>query len=141
MLKLQKIKTTKTDVKIGSDKNFGLVFTLVFSVIGLWPIIYGELPRVWSIWIAISFFVISMVQAKLLHPINKLWFYFGNFLHRVMNPLELGLLFFMAITPTGLLMRLFGKRPLELEFDDTVNSYWIHRSPPGPDPETMKYQF
>jgi hypothetical protein len=78
---------------------------------------------------------------KLLRPLNRVWFLFGLVLNKVFNPLVMGLLFFLTVTPLGLLMRSLGKRPLDLDFDKQTKSYWILRTPPGPAPETMKKQF
>jgi len=73
--------------------------------------------------------------------LNKLWFHFGLLLHKIVSPLVMGLLFFVTVTPIGLLMRTLGKTPLKLEFDKDADSYWILRDPPGPAPDTMKRQF
>jgi len=65
----------------------------------------------------------------------------GDILHRIASPIALAILFYGVVTPTGLLMRLFGKDPLRLRFDREAKSYWIAREPPGPAPESLKDQF
>ena len=97
--------------------------------------------RWWSLAIAGVFLVLSLFYPQLLAPLNRLWTRFGLLLHNIVNPIVLGLLFFVVVTPIGLLMRLFGKRPLNIDFDRETTSYWIDREPPGPAPETMKQQF
>jgi len=131
----------KDDVKSGSNKSFGLVFTVVFTAIGLWPIISNQPVRLWSLSIAVVLLLISFAAPLLLVPFNRVWFLFGQVLHRIVSPIIMGLLFYTTVTPIALIMRLLGKRPLPLEFDPKSDSYWIYREPPGPDPETMTRQF
>jgi hypothetical protein len=76
-----------------------------------------------------------------LSPLNRLWLRFGLLLHKIVSPLVLGIMFFLVITPIGLLMRAVGKDLLRLKFDKRSSSYWIERLPPGPPPESLKDQF
>ncbi len=135
----------RDDVKVGSERSFGLVFAVVFIIVALWPLFTmsdkeGQL-RVWSLVVAAFFLGTSLTMPSLLAPLNKLWFKFGLLLHKIVNPLVMGLLFFVTVTPIGLIMRALGKTPLKLGFDKNADSYWIARTPPGPAPETMKRQF
>jgi hypothetical protein len=129
------------DIQGSSNRSFGGVFTVVFAAIGLFPLIRGGEIRVWALVIAAVFFLAALLWPAVLAPLNRLWFKFGMLLHRVVSPLVMGMLFFVVVTPIGLLMRLFGKRPLSLEFEPAEQSYWILRQPPGPAPETIKNQF
>ena len=129
------------DIKPGSNRVFGFVFTLIFVLIGIWPLINGDTLLAWSLWLALAFLFLSVFKPALLKPLNLVWFQFGLLLHKIVHPVVMAFLFYLTVTPTALLMRFFGKRPLGLEFDASVDSYWIHRTPPGPDPETMKDQF
>jgi len=137
--------TESDDVKIGSERAFGLVFAVMFLVIALFPLFtrvgQQDVIRVWALIVAVSFGLSGLVLPRLLVPLNKLWFRFGLLLHRVVSPLVMGLIFFLTITPIGLLMRTIGKRPLDLGFDRSVKSYWVYRTPPSPAPDTMKRQF
>ena len=90
---------------------------------------------------AVVFLVIAYTYPQVLGPLNRLWLKFGLLLYKVMNPLVLGLLFFVTITPIGLVMRAFGKDFLRLRMDRGAKSYWIEREPPGPPPQSMKNQF
>jgi hypothetical protein len=83
----------------------------------------------------------TILRPGLLHPANVAWMKFGLLLSKFVNPIVTGLLFYLVITPMGLLMRAFGKRPLRLGFDPGVETYWIERQPSGPKPETMSQQF
>jgi predicted membrane metal-binding protein len=129
------------DVSQGSERQFGLVFAAVFAVIGLIPLIDGEAVRWWALVPAIAFAVIAFVYPKVLSPFNRWWFCFGLLLHKVVSPIVLGLMFLLAITPVGLLMRALGKDLLKLRFDRNAESYWIERNPPGPEPESLKNQY
>lgn len=124
-----------------SDRSFGLVFTVVFVLVGLWPVFFGGAARYWALGIAAVFLIASFARPALLAPLNRIWTKFGLLLSRVVNPIVMGLLFYSTITPIGLVMRLFGKDPLRLRFEPEAASYWIEREPPGPPPESMKNQF
>ncbi|MSO93442.1 MAG: hypothetical protein EXQ86_08600 [Rhodospirillales bacterium] len=129
------------DVKVGSERGFGFVFAAVFSLIALWPLWSGERVRLWALIVAAAFAAAAALLPRALRPLNVLWFRFGMLLHKVVTPVVMGLLFYATVTPTAALMRLFGKDPLRLGFDRSAKSYWIERVPPGPAPETMRYQF
>jgi hypothetical protein len=133
--------TREDDIQGSSNRSFGGVFTVVFAAVGLLPLIRGGEVRVWALAIAGAFFITALLAPSLLTPLNRLWFKFGLLLHRVVSPLVMGMLFYVVVTPIGLLMRLFGKRPLDLEFNAAVHSYWVVRQPPGPAPDTIKNQF
>lgn len=131
----------EAEIPLGSDRSFGLVFAVVFSVIGLWPLLDGGEFRAWALGTALAFLVAALTMPRRLRPLNLLWFKFGMLLHHVVTPLVMGLLFFLTVTPVGLLMRATGKDPMRLRRDPAASSYWIARDPPGPSPESMKNQF
>lgn len=124
-----------------SDRSFGVVVTVACTVVGLFPLINGEPPRWWLLAVAGVMLVVTLVRAELLAPFNRVWFRFGLFLHRVVNPVIMAVIYFAVVTPTGLIMRAAGKDPLRLRCDPNAESYWIHRKPPGPEPESMTNQF
>lgn len=128
-------------VQGSSDRTFGLVFAGFFALLaGLgywhdshrWPYLGG---------VAIVFLLVAFAAPKLLAPLNRLWMKFGLLLHRIVSPVILGLLYYGCITPIGFLMRLSGKDPLSRRYQAEAPSYWIVRTPPGPQPETFKDQF
>ncbi|MCP5370572.1 MAG: hypothetical protein H6907_02470 [Hyphomicrobiales bacterium] len=127
--------------KAGSDRAFGIVFAVAFAVVAAWPLMHGGPVRWWAVAVAGVFLVLALAVPKVLYPLNLVWFEFGLLLHKVVSPLVMGLLFFLTLTPLAFLMRLAGKDPLRLRFDPKADSYWIHRDPPGPPPETMRNQF
>ena len=124
-----------------SDRSFGVVFAVVFTIIGLWPLLDGPNVRWWSLAIAAGFAVVSAVRPGLLAPLNRLWLKFGLLLNRIVSPLVMGFLFYVVVTPIALMMRASGKDPLRLKYDAAARSYWIPREPPGPSPETIKNQY
>ena len=124
-----------------SDRSFGVVVTVACTVVGLFPLLNGEPSRWWLLAVAGVMLVVTLVRAELLSPLNRVWFRFGLFLHRVVNPVIMAVIYFAVVTPTGLIMRAVGKDPLRLRRDPNAESYWIHRKPPGPKPESMTNQF
>ncbi len=131
----------KQDIQIGSNKSFGIVFAVVFLIIALWPLLDGGRFRVWALVTGIILFIISFIYPSIFKPFNHIWFKFGLLLGKIVTPIVMGFLYFFTITPTALIMRTLKKRPLDLEFDDSLDSYWKYRDPPGPSSESMKNQF
>jgi hypothetical protein len=128
-------------IKGSSDRTFGLVFTVFFVLVAAYPLINGQQVRVWSLLVAGLFLLLALLYPRILAPANRAWMKLGTLLHHIVSPLALGILFFLVVTPTALLMRLFGKDPLRLRFDNAVDSYWIKRDPPGPAPDSLNNQF
>ena len=136
-------ETMKRDeeVKGSSDRAFGIVFTVVFVIVGLWPLTGGGSPRIWALIVAGVFLAAALMYPTILAPLNRLWTRFGLLLHKITNPIIMGLVFFVTVTPTALIMKMMGKDPLNRKIDRNAKSYWIDRQPPGPSPDTMKNQF
>jgi len=129
------------DIKVGSERAFGLVFAVVFLIVGLWPLL-GELPvRNWALGISGGFLLAAFIAPKLLRPLNLIWFRFGLLLHKIVNPIVMGLVFFTTVVPIALIFKLLGKDPLHRRFDTNAETYWITRDPAGPAPESMRNQF
>ena len=131
----------RVEIKGSSDRAFGLVFAAVFALVGAWPLLDGAAPGWWALVIAGGFGVLAIAAPRVLAPANRLWLRLGLFLGRVVNPLVTGLIFYLAVTPTGIIMRLLGKDPLRLRINPDAKSYWIERRPPGPAPDSMSRQF
>ncbi|MFT7625544.1 MAG: hypothetical protein ACI9WU_004735 [Myxococcota bacterium] len=128
-------------VEKGTPRSFGIVFGVVFAVVGLLPLLGGGSPRWWALGLSATFALLGFVRPALLAPLNDLWLAFGDVLQKVVNPVIMGVLFFGLFLPMGLLMRALGKRPLTLERQPDASSYWIERTPPGPKPESLRDQF
>jgi len=131
----------ETEVAAGSERAFGVVFSVVFAAIGLLPLWGGQPVRIWALVIGAIFLALGFVAPKTLRPLNLVWFRFGMLLHKIVNPLIMGLLFFLTVTPIALIMRLMGKDSLNRNFDAQVDSYWIERDATELQPETMRRQF
>jgi hypothetical protein len=129
------------DVVGSSNRSFGVVFAVVFAIIGMFPLVHGGSPRIWSLVISGVFLLVALAFPLVLAPLNRQWMKLGLLLHKVVSPIVLGLLFFGVITPMGVAMRLFGKDPLRLRRDPGSASHWIERKPPGPPPESLTDQF
>ena len=127
--------------KTSSDRAFGIVFMFFFCIIASWPLLNGNEPHYWSLGLAAIFGFIAGIKPALLAPLNRQWTRLGIFMHRIVNPLILGLIFVTTILPIGLLLRLFGKDPLRLKRQPDAISYWISRAPPGPSPDSLPRQF
>ena len=112
------------DIKLGSNRSFGIVFFVVFLLISLYPLLNNEHIKIWSLIISLIFLFLGLLNSKFLSPLNKIWFKFGLFLGKLISPLIMGFIFFLVVTPIGLLMRMFGKDLLNLKFN-TKKSYWI----------------
>ena len=115
-------------IQIGSNRSFGIVFFIVFLIISLWPLLNsnGEI-RVWAFTISVIFLVLGIFNSKLLNPLNRLWFKFGILLGNIISPIVMGLIFFIVVTPTALLLKLFGKDILSLKKNKN-NTYWKKKS-------------
>ena len=134
------ISRKQTD-RAGSDRSFGGVFTVVFTFIGVFPLWHDDAVRVWALAIAGLILAVTIVHPRLLAPANRLWFRIGMLLGAIVAPIVMMLVFLVAVTPTACVIRMLGKDPLRLKFDSEARTYWLHRDPPGPDPETMTRQF
>ena len=124
-------------INLPSNKNFGVVFFIVFLLIALYPLLKNQEIRIWSLLISVIFLFLGLRNSAILTPLNKLWFIFGIFLGKIVSPFIMGIIFFLVVTPIGLLMRLFGEDLLNLKYNKN-NTYWIEKKGPK---SLMKNQF
>ena len=125
------------DIKISSNRSFGIVFFVVFFLIALYPLIHNEEIRIWSLIISLIFLILGLINSRILTPLNKLWFKFGILLGKIVSPVIMGIIFFLVVTPIGFIMRILGKDVLNLKFNEN-KSYWIEKTGPK---SKMKNQF
>jgi Saxitoxin biosynthesis operon protein SxtJ len=125
----------------GSDQSFGIVMATAFGVLSLLNAWRGGRMWPWTAGAAALFLAAAVLFPTALYPLNRVWLKFGQILHKVVNPIVMAVLFFGAVFPTGLVVRVMGKDLLRLRRQPEAISYWIERRPPGPLPETMKDQF
>ena len=114
-------------IKLSSNKSFGIVFFVFFLIISLFPLLKDNNIRIWAIITAIIFLILGYLNSPFLTPLNKIWFKFGILLGNFISPVVMGVVFFLVVTPTALLMRIFGKNLLGLKRNNKT-SYWIERS-------------
>ena len=133
--------TPRVKEKTASDRSFGWVFTAFFAIVGLLPLRRGGPVRTWALGVSIAVLLVTLIRPSLFHWPNRAWSKLGWLLGRVVAPVVTGLLFYVVVTPIGLIMRLMGKDLLRLQWNPQMKSYWIERQPPGPEPKTMINQF
>jgi saxitoxin biosynthesis operon SxtJ-like protein len=129
------------EVKPGSNRSFGVTFAFVSLIIAVWPLWSGGHVRIWAIVAALGFAVVAFVAPDWFAPFNRAWFWLGQALHHVVNPVVMALIYFGSVVPTGLVLKMLGKDPLRLRRDRAAVSYWVPRDPPGPPPGSMPKQF
>ena len=115
------------EIKIGSNKSFGIVFFIAFLLIAIYPLINDGELRIWSLILSLVFLILGLLNSKILYPLNKIWFKFGLLLGRIVSPLVMAIIFFLVVTPIGLLMRILNKDLLNLKFNKS-KSYWIKKN-------------
>ena len=126
------------EIRMGSERGFGIVFCCFFLLVALWPVLHGTGPRLWALAIAAGFLAVALLRPAMLAPLNRLWFRFGLLLGKIVTPIVMLLVFVLTVMPTGMVMRLLGKDPLRRKIDKSAASYWVSRdAPPGP----MRNQF
>ena len=125
-------------IKISSNRSFGLVFFIVFLILALWPLKSEEDLRLWALALSLTFLILGALNSKLLNPLNILWFKFGILLGSLVSPIVMAIVYFLVVTPTGILMRFLGKDLLKMRKTKSASTYWIKRDKQH---STMKKQF
>ena len=110
-----------------TNRSFGVIFFIVFLVLGLWPLKNSGNPNLYIIGISGIFLVLGILNSKILSPFNKAWIKLGEFLGTIIAPIVMALIYFVVLTPISLIVRIFGKDLLELKFLKKKETYWIKR--------------
>ena len=129
--------TDSKKIVTSSNKSFGIVFSIFFLIISIYPLFKGVELRTWSLVISIIFLILGLLNSKILTPLNKLWFKFGILLGNFISPIVMGVVFFAVVTPTSFIMRVLGKDLLNLKKNNR-KTYWIEKSKIK---SSMKQQF
>ena len=116
------------NIKISSNRSFGIVFFIFFLIVSIFPLFKDEDIRIWAVIVAIIFLILGLLNSSVLSPLNKIWFKFGILLGNFISPIIMGLVFFTVLTPTAFIMRAFGKDLLNLK-KNNKKSYWLEKSP------------
>ena len=117
----------KNKEKVSSNRSFGIVFFVVFLLVGLWPMLNNSDLRIWSLILSIIFLFLGVLNSRILTPLNIVWFKFGMLLGKIISPIVMGLIFFIVVTPTAIILKLFNKDVLSLKKNKS-NSYWRKNS-------------
>jgi polyferredoxin len=128
----------KSKIKISSNRSFGLFFFIILMIIGLWPLKNNGDLNLYVVLLSVPFLILGLLNSKLLSPLNFLWFKFGIAIGSIMAPIVMGVVFFFIVTPTGIIMKIFGKKMLDNAFDKGKKSYWINRDKQA---HSMRKQF
>ena len=118
---------TNHKIKKSTNRSFGLVFFFVFLIIGFWPLLNEDSPRLWSLIISLVFLILGLLNSKILSPLNSIWFKFGELLGLVVSPLVMAIIYFLVVTPTGIIMKILGKDLLKIKLNKNIKSYWIEK--------------
>ena len=118
---------TNHKIKKSTNRSFGLVFFFVFLIIGFWPLLNEDSPRLWSLIISLVFLILGLLNSKILSPLNSIWFKFGELLGLVIPPIVMAIIFFLVVTPTGIIMKILGKDLLKIKLNKNIKSYWIEK--------------
>lgn len=123
------------------NRSFGIVFTIFFIVLGLLPLLDKHSARIWALIVSAIFLMLAFIAPDTLTPLNRMWAKLGALLHQIVSPIALAILFFLIVTPIALTMRMRGKDPLRMKLERDLETYWIERTPPGPEAVSLKNQF
>ena len=113
-------------MKRSSEKSFGILFSVVFLLIAIWPLLGGNTIRIWALSISFVFILLALLKQELLKPLNAKWIKLGELLGKIIAPVVMALIYFFILTPLSFIIRIFGKDLLKIKFSKD-NSYWIKR--------------
>ena len=123
------------------NRVFGLIFSGIFCVIAFFPVLFGNDYRQWALIVAAAWAIPAILFPSVLAPLNRLWAQFGQLMHKVINPILMGLIFFLTVLPTAIVLKVLGKDPMRRKFDAKADSYWIARDSDGLSKESFDNQF
>lgn len=135
------LSATSGPARQSSNRSFGLIIAAALVVVGCWPLIHGEAVRPWALILGACFVLVALVRPQVLARLNRWWMRLGILLGNIVSPLALAIVYYLAIVPTGLIMRWLGKNTMGLRFDSSASTYWIARDPKARPDESMKNQF
>ena len=124
--------------KKSNNRSFGILFFIVFLILGLYPTLKGNSPNIYFIFISIPFIILGLINSKILTPLNNAWIKLGEILGIIIAPIVMAIIYFFILTPISIVVRIFGKDLLSIKFNKQVNTYWINRKK---NISSMKKQF
>ncbi len=114
--------------KKANNRSFGLLFSIIFLIIACWPLLNEESIRLWSLVVSLLFFILGLLDSKILTPLNKSWVKFGELLGSIIAPFIMFIIFFVILTPIGIVLKIFGKDLLKVKKNKTLKSYWVSKT-------------
>ena len=130
-----------SEIKVGSERSFGYVFAVAFSLLTFVPLLHGGSPVYWLLGVGAAFLVVTLIRPSILRPLNILWFKFGMLLAKIVQPIVMAAVFFLVVAPIGLVMRAFGKDLLRKKMGPDIPTYWQDRDAEKDRMGSMKDQF
>ena len=127
-----------TNIKLPSNRSFGIVFFAIFLIIALWPLKSNSDIRIIPLLISITFLILGLVNSNSLKPLNFIWMKFGLMLGKFMNPIIMGLIYYLTVVPTGLIFKILNKNLLNIKKNNGQKTYWIIKKKSQ---STMRNQF
>jgi predicted membrane metal-binding protein len=128
-------------VKMPTDRSFGVTFAVIFALVAAWLYWRGHRYALPALGVAGAFALVAATVPRILHPLNVVWMKFGFLLGMIVSPIVLGVIYLLLFVPVGLFFRMTGRDALKRKFDSGLNTYWIDRTPPGPDGKSFPRQF
>ena len=128
----------KNKIKNSSNKSFGIFFSFIFLIISFYPLLNHNEIRNWSLIVSLIFLILAFLKPSFLTPLNNAWSKFGILLGNIISPIVMGIIYFVVVTPIGIIMRILKKDLLNLKKNEKINTYWIEK---GDSKSTMKNQF
>jgi|TARA_B100000787_G_C16017910_1_gene217155 predicted membrane protein len=114
------------NIKISSNKSFAFVFSFVFVIIGLYPLINNEGLRYWSLFLSLILLLLGFRNSILLTPLNSIWFKFGLLLGKIFAPVVMGIVYFVVVYPTNLLLKIFKNDHMGIKYNKEMETYWVN---------------
>lgn len=124
-----------------SNKKFGAFFGSVFVAMAAYYYVIGDtyVAAVSCVASAVLF-LITFLFSRVLSPFNRGWMMLGHLLGQIVNPIVMGAIFFLFLTPVSFIGRLLGRDELRLK-NIKAKSYWIHRNPSAVEKSSFNNQF
>ena len=110
-----------------NNRSFGILFFIVFLLIGLYPILNEGKPNIYFLFLSLPFLILGLLNSKFLTPLNKAWLKLGEILGMIIAPIIMAIVYFVILTPISLLVRILGKDLLSIKFNKKLETYWINR--------------
>lgn len=125
-----------------SNKSFGFLFSFIFFIVFLYLYYLASLEELSYIFIFLSllFLILSFIYPKIFYVLNVSWMIIAIVLSKIINPIVLGIIFYLLITPTALLGKMLGRDELKLKHRK-ADSYWIERKKRKIDLQSFINQF